>query len=107
MTEIITAIVVASLGSTGLWTVIQTAVQSRQRKKSNDSKLMMGIGYSKIIDLCEKHIANGYITTSEYHELEHYLYEPYRAMGGNGTVERLFKQVCELDIIPEIVSNDL
>lgn len=101
MAEIITAIIIASLGSTGLWTAIQTAVQNFQRKKSNDSKLMMGIGYSKIIDLCEKHIANGYITTREFHELEHYLYEPYRSMGGNGTVENLFEQVRELPIKPE------
>lgn len=101
MEKIIAAIIFASLGSTGLWTVIQTAVQNFQRKKSNDSKLMMGIGYSKIIDLCEKHIANGYITTREFHELEHYLYEPYRSMGGNGTVENLFEQVRELPIKPE------
>ena len=71
---------------------------AKNKSKSNESKLLMGIGYSKIIDLCEKHIANGYITTRELHELEHYLYEPYRDMGGNGTVEVLMENVRDLPV---------
>lgn len=99
-TELIIAalgIIAAIFGSQGFWTWLA----NRNRSKSDESKLMMGIGYSKIIDLCEKHLANGYITTREFHELEHYLYEPYRSMGGNGTVENLFEQVRELPIKPE------
>lgn len=100
MNQIIIAViglVGAIFASQGFWTFMQ----NRSRKKSDESKLMMGIGYSKIIDLCEKHIENGFLTTSEFHELEHYLYNPYRAMGGNGTVENLFNKVCTLDIIPD------
>ena len=87
----------AIFGGQGFWTWFA----NRSRSKSDESKLMMGIGYSKIIDLCERHLANGYITTREFHELEHYLYDPYRSMGGNGTVEYLFEQVRELPIKPE------
>ncbi len=100
-TEIVVAIVVpivvALFASQGFWTWLQ----NRSRKKSDEAKLMMGIGYSKIIDLCEKHLANGYITTREFHELEHYLYDPYRAMGGNGTVEALFEAVQKLPLKAE------
>ncbi len=92
--EILVTCVIAIFGSTGFWTWLQ----SRSREKDDVSKLIMGIGYSKIIDLCEKYIANGSITAREFHELEHYLYEPYHNMGGNGTVQALFEQVKELPI---------
>lgn len=90
--EIVITIVVAVFGSTGFWQF----VQNRKRKKSDESKLLMGIAYSKIVQQCEKCIARGYVTTDEYHELFHYLYEPYHNMGGNGTAERLMNQVSQL-----------
>ncbi len=99
-TELIVAIVGiigAIFGGQGFWTWVIT----KHKSKSDESKLMMGIGYSKIIDLCEKHLANGSITAREFHELEHYLYEPYRNMGGNGTVEMLFEQVRDLPVVPD------
>lgn len=100
MTETIIAVIGligVIFGGQGFWTWFS----NRNRSKSNESKLMMGIGYSKIIDLCESHISNGYITVQEFHELEHYLYEPYVNMGGNGTVEALFAQVKELPMKPD------
>lgn len=96
-TEFLIAIIVAVFGSTGFWSWLS----NRQRNKSNESKLLVGIAYSKIIDICERHIANGYITTRELHELEHYLYQPYHNMGYNGTVETLMEQVRELPIRTE------
>lgn len=90
-------IIAAVFGSQGFWTWLQ----NKNRKKSNESKLMMGIGYSKLIDLCEGHVANGAITTREFHELEHYLYKPYKDMGGDGTVDALFAQVKLLPIKPD------
>lgn len=90
--KIAVPIIVALFASQGFWTWLS----NRNRKKSNESKLMLGIGYSKIVDLCEKHLKTGYITTTEFHELEHYLYEPYHNMGGNGTVEQLMSDVREL-----------
>ena len=97
LAKIVVPIIVAIFASQGFWSWLA----DRKRRKGSESKLMMGIGYSKIIDLCEKHLANGHITTKEFHELEHYLYEPYRKMGGNGTVETLFKQVKALPIKAE------
>lgn len=92
--EILVTCIIAIFGSTGFW----SWVQNKSKKKDDVSKLIMGIGYSKIIDLCEKYLAAGYITAREFHELEHYLYEPYHNMGGNGTVQALFDQVKELPI---------
>lgn len=92
--ETLATIVVAIFASTGFWSYIQ----NRQKKKSDETKLLMGIGYTKIIQQSEKYVARGYVSTDEYHELYHYLYEPYHNMGGNGTAERLMAQVKSLPI---------
>lgn len=100
MTEIIIAIIggmAALFGGQGFW----TWWGNRKRESSDESKLIMGIAYSKIRDLCEVHLSKGYVTTKEFHELEHYLYKPYRSKGGNGTIETLFEKVKELPLIPD------
>ena len=99
--ENIITIVAAVIGSGGFWALVSSKLQEKARKKSSEAKLIMGISYSKIIQLCEKHLAAGWIKTDDLHELEHYLYEPYKALGGNGTAEALMKQVKELPIEPD------
>ena len=94
--EVAVTVVCSILASNGLWSL----VQSRSKKKSNETKLLMGIAYSKIIQQAEAFIARGYVTTDEYHELYHYLYEPYVAEGGNGTAKRLMEQVSRLPSSP-------
>ena len=95
-----TKIILAIIGSTGFWTVlctaVQGAVQKRKKKKSAETQLLLGLAYSEIINRAEAYIHRGYIGTDEYKELAHYLYEPYRDMGGDGTAERLMAQVRAL-----------
>lgn len=93
-TELIIAIIAAIFGSTGFWSWLQ----NRGRKKSAETRLLMGIAYSKIIDRCAEYINRGYVNTDEYHELEHYLFQPYKEMGGNGTAEKLFNDVSKLAV---------
>lgn len=95
--ELIITLVVAVFGSTGFWSWLQ----NRGRKKSAETRLLMGIAYSKIIDLCTEYIQRGYVNTDEYHELEHYLFKPYQDMGGNGTAEKLFNDVSKLQVKDE------
>ena len=92
--EVILAIIAAIFGSTGFWSWLQ----NRGRKKSAETRLLMGIAYSKIIDRCTEYINRGYVNTDEYHELEHYLFQPYKEMGGNGTAEKLFNDVSKLKL---------
>ena len=62
----------------------------------------MGIAYSKIIQQAENYLARGWVSTDEYHELYHYLYEPYENMGGNGTAKRLMDKVKMLPNEPPV-----
>lgn len=98
--DIIVTLTVAVFGSTGFW----TWVQSRSKRKSAEALLLMGIAYSEIIRRCEHYISHGYIGTDEYNELNRYLFEPYRDMGGNGTANKLMKEVEKLPTTKEVVA---
>lgn len=94
-TEIIVGIigiVAAIFGGQGFW----TWAINRDKGKSDEARLLMGIAYTKIIQQCERYIRRGWISADEYHELHHYLYLPYKDMGGDGTAERQMKLVEKL-----------
>lgn len=82
----------AVFGGQGFWTWLS----NRGRKKSNEAKLLMGLAYRAIIDSATMYINQGWISADDYHELYHYLYEPYEGMGGNGTAKRMMMQVSDL-----------
>ena len=98
--DIIVTLAVAVFGSTGFW----SWVQSRGKHKSAESRLLLGIAYGKIIQSAERYIQQGYIPTEEYNELYRYLYEPYKAMGGDGTAEKLMQEVKALPTAKEDLS---
>lgn len=82
------------LASTGLWALIQKRID----KKDNRSKMLVGLGHDRIVELGMKYIRRGYITKDEYENLYDYLYKPYHEMGGNGSAERIMKEVDRLPI---------
>lgn len=41
-------------------------------------------------------IGRGYVTKDEYENLYKYLYKPYKALGGNGTAEKMIHEVNNL-----------
>ena len=90
--DMFAAIVVACLGSTGLWTFINTRLES----KSAQRQMILGIGYNSLVRACEKYIKRGWIAVGEYEDLNKYLFHPYVAMGGNGTAKALMDKVSNL-----------
>ena len=46
----------------------------------------------------QEYIDRGEIEAEEYKELNHYLFEPYKEMGGNGTAARMIAEVEKLPI---------
>lgn len=95
--DIIIAVLTTLLASTGFWALVTRSLD----KKSASNKMLLGLAHDRIIYLCMKYIEAGEISQSEHENLHKYLYEPYKKMGGNGTAERLMKEVNNLKIVPD------
>lgn len=95
--DVIVTVILSVFASSGFWAFIM----SRQNRNTAEQQLILGIGYYSICNLAGQYIARGYITRQEYADFNKYLYEPYRARGGNGTAERLKKELDNLPIKEE------
>ena len=60
--------------------------------------MLIGLGHDRIMHLGMHYIKQGWISSDEYENLSKYLFEPYRALGGNGSAERIMKEVDKLTI---------
>ena len=98
MTDIIIAIVIASLGSTGLWGMLSHIIQARSSKNSAQSQMLLGLGHDRICKLAQDYIDRGEITRDEYENLVDYLFIPYKLLGGNGTAEKMINEINKLKI---------
>ena len=95
--QLIITVLVAVLGSNGLWAFIQ----SRSTHKSARDRMILGLGHDAIFRVAEKYIRRGGITLSELDDLEKYLYKPYSEMGGNGTAAAIVQKCRQLPVITE------
>ena len=98
MSNILVTILCALLASAGFWGLVTKLVDKRSAK----SKMILGLGYNAIRAACLEYINRGNITQGEYEDLYKYLYKPYKDMGGNGSAERLMREVDKLPIVPEV-----
>lgn len=60
--------------------------------------MLKGLGHDRICYPGECYIQRGYITKDEYENLHDYLYLPYKKLGGNGTAEKIMKEVDRLSL---------
>lgn len=90
-------ILCAAIASSGLWSFIIKIVD----KKDVRTQMLIGLGHDRIICLGMQYIERGEITQSEYENLHKYLYEPYKKMGGNGSADRIMKEIDKLRIVPD------
>ena len=88
--NILVAVLLTLLASSGFWAFVIAMIE----KKSARNRMLLGLGHDRIVFLCMKYVEKGEITQGEYENLNKYLYEPYKKMGGNGTAERLMQEVC-------------
>lgn len=94
---VIISILCTLLASGGFWALVTKLLDKRSAK----TKMLLGLGHDRIMSLGMSYIAKGQITQGEYENLYKYLYEPYKKMGGNGSAERLMKEVDKLKIVPD------
>ena len=97
-TEILVTLIVAIFASTGFWQLITALMTNRSKAKTAEEKMLLGLGFKAIKDTCITLLAQGEVDADEYKDLALYLFEPYRALGGDGTAERLIKEVDRLPI---------
>lgn len=105
-TQIIVTVFCSVLASSGLWAFIQKISD----KKDARTDLLIGIAHDRIIFLGLQYIARGWITEDELDNLIRYLYDPYRALGGNGTAEKVVNDckklpIKQIDVSTVYVSN--
>ena len=99
------AIFSAVFASQGFWALILYLVQRKDKKKDkkgeiidHQSKMLLGLGHDRIVCLGKEYLAKGSISEDEYENLNKYLYTPYKALGGNGTAEKIMDEVKKLPI---------
>lgn len=107
-TETLVTIIIAICGSSGVWGLIMYLVQHHHKKLEEallrdnaEIRMIKGIGHAQIIKLCRHYLAQKYITPEQYKDLTEHLYLPYKDLGGNGTVEKLIKEVDKLPVKEE------
>lgn len=97
MSEIITAIIVSVIASSGFWTFLQYGITARKTQKSVDRRALLALLHDRLYNLLSEYIHQGHISREDYENII-YLYEPYLDMGGNGTCARLIDEVKKLPI---------
>lgn len=94
--QILVTAMVTVMASSGFWAYMQR----RDVKKTELDKLVLGLAYDKIITMGMSYIERSWITKDEYEDYRKYLYEPYKALGGNGVTERVMAEVSSLPLRP-------
>ena len=95
---LIVAIIGAIFASTGFWAFLTFMIQRKDKKASAEAQMLRGLGHDRICYLGAYYIKQGYITTEDYENLHDYLYIPYKKLGGNGTAEKIMKEVEKLPL---------
>lgn len=92
--QIVLTIFTSVLASSGLWAFLG----SRLDRHSAQKEMLIGLGHDRIMYLGMRYIDRGWITQDEYENLNSYLYEPYKKLGGNGSALRVMQEVNKLPI---------
>lgn len=110
MTETLIIALITALSSSGACSVILYLLQRRDKKKEKphldmtamkdsldkQSRVLLGIGHDRICYLGGTYIARGWITQDEYENLHDYIYLPYKEIGGDGSADRVMREVDKL-----------
>lgn len=80
--------------SQGFWEWIRT------RKKTPQDKMLLAIGRDRLLFLCKKYKANGYIPEDEF-EAFTAMGDAYIEMGGNSTIKKMYGDCKNLPLKDE------
>ncbi len=92
--QIIVTVFCSVIASSGLWAFIA----KKSDHKDSKTKMLIGLGHDRILALGMEYIERGYITYDEHENLFKYLYSPYHELGGNGSADRIMKEIENIPI---------
>ena len=88
-------------GSGSFWVYLRGKYERRDKERDAYVALIMGLAHDKIVYLGIKYIEKGWVNKDEYDDLIKYFWEPYSALGGDGSAERIVNLVKLLPLNPE------
>lgn len=86
----------AVIGSAGFWAFIGR----RSENKSALSQMVLGLCHDRIMDLGQRYLDQGWISVDDYGEFRKYYYDPYVKAGGNGSGEKMMREIDKLPNVP-------
>ena len=92
--DVVIAVICSVMASGGFWAYFQ----KRTDHNSAANAMLIGLGHDRIMYLAMCYVDRGWISSDEYENLYQYLYVPYKKMGGNGSADRVMKEVEKLPI---------
>lgn len=105
--QMVLTAVISALSSSGVMSLILYFVQRRDRRKEQEelnksaqTRILLGLGHDKIIDLTDKFVRRGAITLKEKRNLE-FLANPYFEAGGNGDAKIGYDACQKLPVISD------
>ena len=99
MSEAVLIALIAGFTSGGISQLIIFLIKRKDEKKNDPlANIVRGISHDRIIFLANQYIGKGSISADEYENLYNYLYKSYKDLGGNGTVDRVMKDIEKLPI---------
>ncbi len=96
--DVLSTICITIFASSGFWGLITWLIQTKTQFKSAEKEMLKGLGHDRICYLGAEYIKRGSLSRDEYENLVDYLYKPYKALGGNGTAEKIIDDVKKLPI---------
>lgn len=94
----ILTVIGAIFASGGFWAFLTYMIQRRDIQDSAISQMLKGLGHDRICYLGARYVEQGYITKADYENLHDYLFKPYKKLGGNGTAEKIMREVDKLPL---------
>lgn len=98
----IVTIIVAVLGSTWFATWFQSKTSKKAKQAEEDHETLEQLKaaqlsslHDRMYYLCSRFLRDGEITPEDYDNLIQ-MYEPYRALGGNGLIHKMMGEIDEM-----------
>lgn len=88
----------AVFASTGFWAFVTQVYLRKHDGKTAQGEMLRGIGHNLICKQGADYIARGWISKNEYEDIHDYLFLPYKQLGGNGTAEKIMKEIEKLPL---------